>query len=111
MDASYNLVASKCAKQMAQYQNCVLANQDKAWSEICSKESDALTACAEDKVPQLKALKQTCGEHIKSYAECIKTHGHASENQVVQECQNVMRDLWKCTEEVMDKLGSDARLI
>ena len=56
-------------------------------------------------VPQLKALKTTCGDSIKAYAECMTAHGHSPDAQMVTECQEVMSDLWKCTETVMGKAG------
>ncbi|ORY24575.1 hypothetical protein BCR39DRAFT_561473 [Naematelia encephala] len=117
MDLSYDLVASKCADQMAKYQQCVLANQAGDWGTICRPEGKALAACADASVPHLAELKTTCAPQIASYRSCLDKHASASEQVIEERCSGLMRDLWQCSERTMAEIegrnvvGEEGRLV
>ncbi|EIW67646.1 hypothetical protein TREMEDRAFT_45163 [Tremella mesenterica DSM 1558] len=113
MDLSYDLVASKCAEQMARYQQCVLTNQAGDWGSICRPEGQALTLCADASVPHLAQLKTACAPNIQAYRACLDAHAKASQTDIEKRCGQLMKDLWKCSEAAMThiKQNEDDRLV
>ncbi|WWC62985.1 uncharacterized protein I303_105583 [Kwoniella dejecticola CBS 10117] len=101
MDLSYNLVASKCAEQMAKYQECVLKNQAEDWNTICRPEGKALAACADASVPHLAELKSSCSEQIFAYRQCLDKHAAQEDDVISQQCGGLMKNLWECSEKTM----------
>ncbi|WVR06671.1 hypothetical protein IAU60_003703 [Kwoniella sp. DSM 27419] len=101
MDLSYNLVASKCAEQMAQYQQCVLQNQSGDWNTICRPEGKALAACADASVPHLAELKAACAVPIATYRQCLDKHAAQEEDVISERCGGLMKELWECSERTM----------
>ncbi|WRT66736.1 uncharacterized protein IL334_003699 [Kwoniella shivajii] len=115
MDLSYNLVASKCAEQMAKYQECVLRNQAGDWNTICRPEGKALAACADASVPHLSELKNSCAEQIFSYRQCLDKHASQPEEVISENCAGLMKDLWECSERTMkvieEREGKTSKLV
>ncbi|GFZ50498.1 hypothetical protein JCM24511_08255 [Saitozyma sp. JCM 24511] len=101
MDLSYNLVASKCAEQMAKYQECVLANQSGDWSNICRAQGVALTQCADTAVPHLRELKSGCASEIAAYRTCLERNERGSDAELGEKCGGLMKTVWECSERVM----------
>lgn len=110
MDLSYNLVASKCADQMAKYQECVLKNQQGDWGAICRPQGQALTACADANVPHLTELKQACAKPIATYRACLDTHSAAPEEEIEKQCGVLMKELWECSERTIARIEQEAKL-
>ncbi|WWC96406.1 hypothetical protein V866_003274 [Kwoniella sp. B9012] len=104
MDLSYNLVASKCAEQMAKYQDCVLRNQAGDWNSICRPEGKALAACADASVPHLAELKNSCSEQIFTYRQCLDKHASQPDEVIGEKCGGLMKDLWECSERTMKNI-------
>ncbi|WWD18810.1 hypothetical protein CI109_103265 [Kwoniella shandongensis] len=104
MDLSYNLVASKCAEQMAKYQECVLKNQAEDWNTICRPEGRALAACADASVPHLSELKNSCAPQISTYRQCLDKHSSQSEEAIGEKCGGLMKELWECSERTMKEI-------
>ncbi|CAK9784789.1 hypothetical protein CC85DRAFT_285264 [Cutaneotrichosporon oleaginosum] len=104
MDFSFDAVASKCAHQMAQYQNCVQANQHGDWGTICREQGRALTKCADESVPYLAEMKRACFTHIEAYRTCLDKHGSKSDEVVQAECGGALKKLWDCTDAQKKKI-------
>ncbi|BEI88308.1 uncharacterized protein CcaverHIS019_0110260 [Cutaneotrichosporon cavernicola] len=107
MDFSFDAVASKCAHQMAQYQNCVQANVNGDWSAICREQGRALTRCADESVPYLAEMKRACFTHIEAYRTCLDTHGSKPDDVIEAECGDKLKKLWECTDKTKNEI--DAR--
>ncbi|WVF69111.1 hypothetical protein IAT40_003885 [Kwoniella sp. CBS 6097] len=101
MDLSYDLVASKCASQMARYQECVLKNQAGDWNTICRPEGKALAACADASVPHLAELKAACATDISNYRQCLDKHASQPDEVISEQCGGLMKSLWECSERTM----------
>ncbi|KAG7571027.1 hypothetical protein FFLO_00991 [Filobasidium floriforme] len=103
MDIAYNLVASKCAQQMQAYQECVMKNQDGNWADICRDQSQAVTQCANETIPNLSSLKTTCQSQIETYTRCVDSASRTglSDKEMEESCRDSMKDLWKCCEGVL----------
>ncbi|KAL1408054.1 hypothetical protein Q8F55_004851 [Vanrija albida] len=104
MDLSFDLVASKCAEQMAKYQQCVLGNQNADWAYICRPEGKALTECADASVPHLAELKRACANQIATYRGCLETNGAQPDDVVRERCAKSMKALWECSESKVAEL-------
>ncbi|KAI9634630.1 uncharacterized protein MKK02DRAFT_37510 [Dioszegia hungarica] len=104
MDTSYNLVAEKCAKQMAEYQACVENNQSSDWPTICLPQSRALSLCADTAVPHLAEVKSECAGSIASYRACLDRNASKSDEEVERACTGLMRGVWECSERVMNEV-------
>ncbi|GHJ86484.1 hypothetical protein NliqN6_2886 [Naganishia liquefaciens] len=111
MDLSYNVVASKCAEQLAAYQQCVLKNQDGDWSNICRKESNDLTVCADNSVPHLPLLKRECYTQIQTYSSCLgsASQDKLSDEQTQERCSGTLSELWNCCERVFAMADSQGK--
>ncbi|RSH79458.1 uncharacterized protein EHS24_001508 [Apiotrichum porosum] len=92
MDFSFDLVASKCAEQMAKYQ------QNGDWSTICRPEGKALTACADASVPHLADVKRHCANPILNYRACLEANASETDEAVREKCSAPLKALWDCTE-------------
>ncbi|KAI5452764.1 hypothetical protein NCC49_000510 [Naganishia albida] len=111
MDLSYNVVASKCAEQLAAYQQCVLKNQSGDWSTICRPQSNALTVCADNSVPHLPLLKKECATQIQTYSACLGSASgdKLSDEQTQERCSGTLRELWGCCERVFSAADGEGK--
>ncbi|EIM20323.1 hypothetical protein WALSEDRAFT_20815 [Wallemia mellicola CBS 633.66] len=102
MDSSLSTISQKCSEQLEKYQSCILSNQQQDWNAICKPQRDELTKCADNSVPQLKAVKEKCGSIINNYDQCLQQHKNSSDETLEKECISHLKSLYECTDSVME---------
>ncbi|KAJ3104888.1 hypothetical protein HDU97_008746 [Phlyctochytrium planicorne] len=62
------------------------------WEVKCLIEKKAVTQCAAENVPSVRAVKERCNAQIEAYELCVQKNA-----QNPQVCVQALRDLYDCT--------------
>ncbi|KAJ3399297.1 hypothetical protein HDV05_001880, partial [Chytridiales sp. JEL 0842] len=94
MEATLDDVNKYCAQQLKEYSDCIQTHQPH-FQIPCQPFRVALSSCASENVPSVRAVKLKCSTQVEAYEQCLK--GKTADELEKGGCMTALRDLYECT--------------
>lgn len=94
MEVSIDAVREYCGEYLHLLSKCVELYPD-SWDVDCIERKNALSQCAESKVPLVKKVKEKCHTVIVGYEKCVNENPEYPEN-----CIEELKDLYNCSKNI-----------
>ncbi|KAI8849041.1 hypothetical protein BC829DRAFT_392728, partial [Chytridium lagenaria] len=77
MEATLDEVRKFCGQQLRAYGECI-DREGTQWESKCLPEKRAVTNCAAENVPSVRAVKERCSQQVEAYEKCVQSNSQST---------------------------------